>query len=351
MRQVTVLIFHPPAGPQAGRYERRLAAARGRLAQAHRAGFQAAGATSIRIISDPPAVQPFGSRLAEALVDVPAGGLVILGSGAIALATHADRTAFVAAARGGAQALTNNKYSADVLAIGDARWLEDLPADFGADNAMPRWLAEHVGIKVDDLARRARLGVDLDSPIDLILLGRRAARIDRSESGDAAVVERLDRIRQVLANPRAEIVLAGRTSAGTIRWLERQARCRVRAIVEERGLRASARLRDDDRQRPPRSVLGMVLDRDGPAALGARLAELGDAAIIDSRVLLAHRLGPDESSWPSAEARFASDMLDPGSIEDPWLASLTWSALAAQIPVVLGGHTLVGPGARLLIST
>jgi len=95
----------------------------------------------------------------------------------------------------------------------------------------------------------------------------------------------------------------------------------------------------------------LLLDRDGPAALGARLAELGEAALIDSRVLLAHRLGPDESGWPSAESRFASDMLDPGSLDDPWLAALTASALAAPIPVVLGGHSLVGPGVRLLTWT
>ena len=92
----------------------------------------------------------------------------------------------------------------------------------------------------------------------------------------------------------------------------------------------------------------MLLERDGPAALGARLAELGDAAVVDSRVLLAARLGADETSWPSAESRFASDLLDPGSVEDTWLAALTAAAAAAPIPVLLGGHSLVGPGVRLI---
>jgi hypothetical protein len=83
-------------------------------------------------------------------------------------------------------------------------------------------------------------------------------------------------------------------------------------------------------------------------ALGARLAELGDAALIDSRVLLAHRLGVDESSWPATEDRFASDLLNPAAIVDPWLAQLTESAADAAIPVLLGGHSLVGPGIRLV---
>jgi hypothetical protein len=92
----------------------------------------------------------------------------------------------------------------------------------------------------------------------------------------------------------------------------------------------------------------MVLDRDGPAALGDRLAELADAALVDSRVLLAHRLGADEVGWPTAEDRFASDLLRADPIADPWLRALTASVAAAPIPILLGGHSLVGPGVRLL---
>ena len=98
------------------------------------------------------------------------------------------------------------------------------------------------------------------------------------------------------------------------------------------------------------SLLGMLLDRDGPEALGTRLAELGQAAVIDTRVLLAHRFGADEAGWPRAEDRFASDLLLPDRIEDAWLRGLTAAAVTAPIPVVLGGHTLVGPGLGLAIA-
>ena len=83
--------------------------------------------------------------------------------------------------------------------------------------------------------------------------------------------------------------------------------------------------------------------------MGGILARLGDAAVIDTRVLLAHRLGRDESAWPCAEDRFASDLLLPDRIADPWLRALTAAALAAPIPILLGGHTLVGPGLHLLL--
>jgi hypothetical protein len=96
-------------------------------------------------------------------------------------------------------------------------------------------------------------------------------------------------------------------------------------------------------------LLGLLLDRDGPESLGEHLAGLADAAVLDSRVLLAHRLGADETAWPPAEERFASDLLLPDRIADPWLRALTAAAVSGPIPILLGGHSLVGPGLRLLL--
>jgi hypothetical protein len=350
VRPITVLIFHPQAGSDAGPLERRLVQARGRLARLHELGFERAGATSVRLISGPPDRRPFGARLRAALRNVPDGGLVVLGSGAIPLAGLVDRRSFVACAGGsGPLAITNNRFSSDILAVADVGWLRGLPQDFPTDNALPRWLAEQAGVPVADLRGRHRLAVDLDSPLDLVLLGRQGEAIDPGpHPEDDFVLDRLEGIRRVLADPAGELVVAGRTSAAVLVWLEGFARCRVRALVEERGLRASNLPTDGPPQRPPRSLLGSILDRDGPAALGARLAELGDAALVDSRVLLAHRLGADEVRWPGPEDRYASDLLAAGTVSDPWLAELTASAAGATIPVLLGGHSLVGPGIRLV---
>ena len=178
------------------------------------------------------------------------------------------------------------------------------------------------------------------------------------------MTDRIGRLRAVAANRRAELVVAGRTSASTLRWLERHTASRTRALVEERGLRASGFATRSEGPgpgdgfgrgdleapgRPPRSVLGLVLDDRGPDALGPVLEELGDGAIVDSRVLLAHLLGADESGWPAAEDRYASDLLLADQIRDPWLRALTASARDSAIPVLLGGHTLVGPGIRLAL--
>jgi hypothetical protein len=356
---VTALILHPPPSPNAGPLAGALDAARRELAARHLAGFRTAGAAAATIVEEEQA-EPFGARLRRLAAAAGTPGLVVLGSGAMALARAADRRAFVAAAASDAPgALANNRYSADAVAIARAEVLRSLP-DLPADNALPRWLEEVAGYAVADLHRRWRLALDLDSPADVALAG---GALPAAAAG-SPLPGRLAALRSVMANRRAELTVAGRTSAATLAELERRAACRVRALVEERGLRAASRLAQaPDREtasrlaqapgagtapRPPASVLGLVLDRDGPGSLGLLLARLGDAAVVDTRVLLAHRLGPDETAWPAAEDRFASDLLLADRVVDPWLRALTASALTAPIPVLLGGHTLAGPGIRLL---
>jgi hypothetical protein len=342
---VAVLILHPEPGPRAGELERFVAAARASLAQRHRRGFLAAGAADVTVAAGPPDLVAFGTRLREFVVKRRPDGVVVLGSGAIPLATAADRRAFVTAAgrSQGFNALVNNRFSADVLAIARAGNLAALP-DLATDNALPRWLSEVCGYEVTDLRGRWRLGVDIDGPLDVVLLDGRAGVGPPPDGLTNLVTARLAALRAVAADPHGELIVTGRTSSAALAWLERQTAARSRAFVEERGLRTSV-----EGQRPPRSLLGGLLDRDGPAALGRLMAELGDAALIDSRVLLAHRLGTVEAAWPTAEDRFASDLLLHQRITDPWLRDLTLSAAEAPVPIVLGGHTLVGPGLRLAL--
>jgi hypothetical protein len=353
-RPVAVRILHPAPAPDAGPLERWVSGARADLAEHHRIAFREAGADDARIVSRPPDDTPFGVRLREIIrTDRPAG-LVVLGSGAIPLAESRDYRDLVAAA--GLEnrvALANNRFSADVVAVACADTLTDVP-DLPGDNALPRWLAEVAGYRVADLGRRWRLGFDIDGPLELALLAMVGP--DGAELG--RVNARMAAVRAVAADRRAELIVTGRVSVRSLAWFERGIAARVRALVEERGLRARSRLAQGEadgsgvaggRPRPPASVLGALLDRDGASALGERLAQLGEAAVVDTRVLLAHRLGPDEAGWPVAEDRFASDLLLHERIGDPWLRELTASAATAPIPILLGGHSLVGPGVRLLL--
>jgi hypothetical protein len=385
VRPVLVLILHPAAPPDAGPLVRALAEARHSLAERQRVAFLAAGADEVEIVAGPPDGLSFGERLGAMMrgrTRAPGrgaggaggvtgvGGVVVLGSGSIPLARVADLRRFVEVAAGpGGRALANNRYSADVVAVSRAADLAELPP-LPADNALPRWLEERAGVAVADLRSRWQLGVDVDTPLDLLILGAgRSGTGAGAFHGTAPLIgEQLAALAGVLTNRRAELLVAGRVSGTTLRWLESGVACRVRALVEERGLRAATRLAQSGAttgSRPPRSILGELLDRDGPESLARTVATLADAAVIDTRVLLAHRHGADESAWPQAEDRFASDLLLPGSIADPWLRALTASAAGPSPaapagadpeattasfdhPILLGGHTLVNGGLRLL---
>ncbi len=186
-------------------------------------------------------------------------------------------------------------------------------------------------------------------------MAARAAAAPLRPHAAGLAVPRLAELRALLGDRTRELLVFGRASSRGMALLERRAACRVRFLAEERGLRASSRLAQGGRSvapppRPPRATLGRLLEaRGGPAALAATVGELADGALLDTRVLLADRLGPDEARWPSPEDRYASDLLRPEAIADGWLRDLTASAAGAPIPILLGGHTLVGPGLRVLL--
>src|SRR4051794_24935607 len=121
MPMVAVRILHPesdPADPASGSLTRWVADARATLAEHHRRGFAAAGASDVTIVAGPADDRTFGDRLRDLVAEVGEGGLVVLGSGAVPLATAIDRQALVAVAAGDSRrALANNRYSADVVAI------------------------------------------------------------------------------------------------------------------------------------------------------------------------------------------------------------------------------------------
>ena len=357
MTTVTVLIFHRPANAGEPELVQVLASVRDQLAARHAELFRSAGATEVRFVDEWHNDLSFGKVLAQL---APAlGGAVVLSGGAVPLLNLRDARRLVEVARADRPtAMTNNRYSSDVCAIAKADTLRRLPP-LPTDNSLPRWLEERAGYSVTELGGRERLGLDLDTPQDIALAA--LARGSQSWLRDAArashlAVPRRDDLRELAGDPHAEMLVFGRSGASTLRWLEKNVRCRVRFLAEERGLRASTPLaiggpvQAEVRQQRPRATLGLLLDQRGPESLAQIVAKLGRGAIIDSRVLLAHRLGADESRWPSPADRFASDLHRATEIGDPWLRALTESAAGSQLPILLGGHSLVGPGIRLLLN-
>jgi hypothetical protein len=113
----------------------------------------------------------------------------------------------------------------------------------------------------------------------------------------------------------------------------------VRLFAEERGLQAAGR----DLNGQARSLLAYHLQAVGTRRFFGELAQLGQAAFIDTRPLFAHM-----ELKPSRPDRFLSDAMQPDGIEDAWVREFTVAACQAPIPVVLGGSSLVASGVQLL---
>jgi hypothetical protein len=352
---------HPSDAPF-GSYEAVLTTGRHLLAAelSQRLAGQGAAVRAISTVATPGEFH-WGSwytAAARSALDEAGGRVDALGwVGAGSLALVGDQTLDELLSPVAGEVVTNNRFSADafVVAGGLAGALAVL-AGLGSDNGAPRAL-EAAGFTVRDFSTAPWSRFDVDTPLDLALL-RLATRLPGVRRLDPAlaaflegaqlpggrplVVPRVEEVVDVLSSRSGEIVVAGRVPSSSLAYLEDQAACRVRAFVEERGMRAAPANR-------PRSILADWVTESGPASLVERLTDLGGAVILDSRVVMAALIGSSDSDlWPSPEERFASDLADPGPVETGWLRELTTATTTASVPFVLGAHTLVSDGLRIL---
>ena len=230
--------------------------------------------------------------------------------------------------------LSNNYYSADLVAFTPASALTviDLPA---TDNPLPRRLHQQGGLSSRQLDRSAATLLDVDTPADAAVLKRHPAcppELRALDTWESELGDRIDALMRLVTTPERELIVAGRVGAPVWSYLESQTACRVRMLAEERGMQAAGR----DTSGEARTALGFLYREIGPQGFFARLGELGDGMLFDTRVLFAH-LG-----WqPNAQERFASDLFRADSLADGELRAFTAAAQAAPFPLLLGGHTLV----------
>lgn len=360
-----VLVTTPPAGQPFGSH-RAVAADGQRLLAADLS--QRLGRLGAAVIALPASrAQDFhwGRWFAEAARGAlgsgaaPIDAIGYAGGGALALLSDDGLETLLSPIAG--EVVANNRFSADAFVVaGDLDRALDALVGCESDNAAPRHLAG-AGFAPRDLGAARWSRFDVDTTLDLALL-RLATRLSgtrpldaslrgylemaRLPGGRALEVPHLERIGEVIRDQGAELVVAGRVPVSTWQELETETACRVRCLIEERGMRSA---RDPDS--PPRSILAALMERSSPADLITELARLGDAVVLDTRVLMASRAGSsDATRWPPEEDRFASDFGDDGRIETPWLRELTAAAAAASVPILFGGHALVSDGLRLLVA-
>lgn len=291
----------------------------------------------------------FGHRLAGVIRRHNPPSLVYMGGGSLPLLPP-DAFATVAECLARGVAVTNNAYSSDLAGIPLTRLAQDPGREqitavieaVGRDNALARALSEKAGLTVEPLARTPETQFDIDSPTDLAVLSLVGAGGPRLRAYLDALDLDVDRYRRALPvflDTAAQLLVAGRVGSHAWAYLERETACRVRLFAEERGMEAEGRAEAGT----ARSLLGFYLESAGHGRLFQTLAELCDAAVIDTRVLLAHK-----RIHASREDRFLSDLGRHREVGDPFLRDFTRAALEAPVPVLLGGHSLMSGGLMLL---
>jgi hypothetical protein len=285
----------------------------------------------------------FGRRLRDLVASHGIEAPVYCGGGAgilldtSALAWIADRVA-----TGPGLLVCNNLYSSDLCGFRPGSSLDRIdPPD--TDNDLAWRLATQAGMQTVVLPRGAAALMDIDTPTDLLTLQPHPGVGPRLRSFlDGLALNRggLEGVLRVLRTPGARVALAGRVGSAACRYLQDRTGCRVIPYSEERGLRASGRQWDGK----ARSMLAFLAARVGWAGVMESIAEVADALLFDTRVVMAH-----DRQWPSAADRFWSDCMRPDCVEDSDLRSLTEAARDARIPVMLGGHSIVSGGLYTLV--
>ncbi len=353
-----LIIFHGATGEREAELmmaAARLAAARTTARAALRAGFEAvivatdddrafdpAGLPGGVIVDRDIPGEPFdyASRLRGIIERYGLQRPAVMGSGSVPLLGGNEFAYVVEQLDSGDERLvTNNFFSADFTAWRPGHAILQAGA-FTRDNVLPRRLRDLAGLQQVVLPRTTASQFDLDTPVDLAVLGLQpglAPELAVAAQGAGALGARLRHVMPLLCNLDAQLVVAGRVSSQAWEYLRVETACRVRMYSEERGLATAPE------GYVPRSALGFLLEAVGFERFFEQMAELGDALILDTRVLEAHA-----GVEPSREDRFQSDLMRWERIQDPWLRSLTRAAANAPRPVLLGGHTLVAGGLMAL---
>lgn len=279
----------------------------------------------------------FGRRLAGVVRAHGISACVYMGGGSVPLFGTAGFAAIEDRLASGA--VTNNLYSSDFVAFPVSGEVLRVVETVDRDNSLARALKERAGLEVEALPRTVATQFDIDTPTDVCILAVTDARwAGRLAAHDLPLV-RYRAVLPLFMDQTEELLVAGRVGTQAWQYLERETACRVRLFAEERGMEADGRVMSG----AARSLLGYYLEAVGLDRFFETLGELGHAAFIDTRVLLAHK-----RIDASREDRFLSDLGRPQDIRDPFLRDFTAAAIAAPLPVLLGGHSLMAGGLMAL---
>lgn len=288
-----------------------------------------------------------GFNFARTLIDVvrqfEIDSLLYMGGSAAPLLREEDVEWMADQLETGDVVIANNALSADFIAVSPTSVLSgiDLPV---TDNFLG-YLIWEAGFKRILTEERPWLGFDLDTPTDYLILetqkgvGKRTAEALRGLDWPRDAVRES---KEILSRPRPELFLAGRVGTDIVDFLNGHLKSRVRVLSEERGMKALGR----DLKGEVCSLLAEFVDSMGPERFFDLVSRCCDAAFIDTRAAFSHWTRGE----PSVNDRYNSDLFRWETIDNVKIREFTKAASGARVPVLLGGHTVVGGGLWSLAS-
>ncbi len=253
------------------------------------------------------------------------------GTGALIDLHHLTATTTLCGLARGA-VVSNNLYSCDILGLQDRDQL-DAVSSLKSPNDLAWALRRDAGLAFLPAPYSELWDFDVDTPADLSILAF-LGRLPQLKVPTAPVQRIADR----LIDPSATLLIVGRVSSKTFRALDTMAKCQVRLLSEERGMKASGR-------EVAGTVRSVLFERGAdPAALACRLLSSADALVLDTRVLVA------ATRWEtSAYDLFAADLFATEAITSANLRTFLLELKRSGKPVLVGGHNLVNSGLRQVL--
>lgn len=283
----------------------------------------------------------FGKRLRELIVKHNLRHVIYMGGAAAPLMTAGEFNEIALTLKTNNNVVVvNNVQSADLVAFTPARAIDeiDLPE---ADNALGNLLRD-IGMRRILIPNSGRVNFDLDTPVDIQILGMHPDCGPRTLKAIQALDwprHKLEQALNILRQDSREIAVFGRVGPSVIQYINTNMVHRMRVYSEERGMKALGR----DERGEVVSLIGYMIEALGPCKFFDYVSRVCDVAFIDSRVFFAH-MNKRVSDWD----RFQSDLGRYDLVQDEWVREFTRCAWEAPIPVILGGHSLVAAGLWIL---
>jgi len=285
----------------------------------------------------------FGKRLCALINIHELDNVLYFGGAAAPLISKEDLTRMALALKEHKNTVIANSFeSADFIAFTPASAINliDLPS---IDNPLAQLLNKQAGLRMYMLESSLSTSFDIDTPIDVMVLGVqphtgvRTRRAIRNLDFNLSVLEEA---KKILAGPDKEVFIYGRVNPETIAYITRNSKCRLRIFMEERSMRSLGRI---ERQEVV-STLGLLLEKSTLQEFFQLISRLCHCAFIDTRVLFSHL-----KKEVSKSDRFYSDLGYSDLIKDPFIKEFTYHAANANIPIICGGHALVNGGVWALL--